>query len=164
MNKVIKMKNTIYHFYWVLILSSIVFSSCSTTHKTISQPDTYLQLKRSDFEISELKTASATTKQILCIDWNRIFKKTKANGNNMKMNDIDLWSFYYSYPVIGPIAYDYIIDKTTDYAFYELMKTNPGYDVIMYPQVEREIKRPIGMGWIYREINVTVSGRLAKIK
>lgn len=147
-----------------LFIIAAVMTGCSTSHRTISQPDTYLQLKRSDFEISELKTASATTKQILCIDWSRIFNKTKANGNNMMTNDIELWSFYYSYPVIGPIAYDYLIDKTTDYAFYELMKSNPGYDVIMYPQVEREIKRPIGIGWIYREINVTVSGRLAKIK
>ncbi len=147
-----------------LLIIAAAMTGCSTSHRTISQPDTYLQLKRSDFEISELKTASATTKQILCIDWSRIFNKTKANGNDMMANDIELWSFYYSYPVIGPIAYDYLIDKTTDYAFYELMKSNPGYDVIMYPQVEREIKRPIGIGWIYREINVTVSGRLAKIK
>ncbi len=135
-----------------------------TSNRTVKQPDTYLQLKRSDFEISDLKTASANTKQILCIDWSRIFNKSKASSQDMLLNDIELWSMYYSAPIFGPIAYDYFVDKTTEYAMWELMQSNPGYDVIMYPQVERHIKRPIGIGWIYREIDVTVSARLAKIK
>ena len=142
----------------------VFLSSCVTSNRTVKQPDTYLQLKRSDFEISDLKTANATTTQILCIDWKRIFNKSKASSNDMLTNDIELWSMYYSAPIFGPIAYDYILDKTTDYAMWELMQSNPGYDVIMYPQVERHIKRPIGIGWLYREIDVTVSARLAKIK
>ena len=29
-----------------------------------------------------------------------------------------------------------IVDPTADYALYEMMKANPGYDVVFYPQYE----------------------------
>ncbi len=156
------MKNKILAFF--SLISLVFLSSCMTSHRSVKQPETYLQLRRSDFEISDLKVASANTKQILCIDWSRIFKKSKANGNDMLENDAELWTMYYSAPIFGPIVYDYVFDKTTEYAMWELMQANPGYDLVMYPQVERHIKRPIGIGWLYREIDVTVSARLAKIK
>ena len=63
-------------------------------------------------------------------------------------------------PVIGDVLYD----KTSNYALYELMQNNPGYDVVFYPQYEKKIEKPIlGIGFILKKITVKVTGRLAKL-
>lgn len=147
----------------LIFLSIIAFTACVSSNQMVEQPVSYLQLRRADFEISEQKTAEAHTTQIFCVDWRRLFKKTKASSKDMLAVDVE-WTQNYSIPIIGPVLYDYVIDKTTEYAMWELMQANPGYDVIMYPQVTRKIRRPLGFGRLYREIDVTVSARLAKIK
>jgi hypothetical protein len=46
-----------------------------------------------------------------------------------------------------------------------MMKNNPGYDVVFYPQYEAIVKRPvIGIGLIYKKITVKATARLGKMK
>jgi hypothetical protein len=58
-----------------------------------------------------------------------------------------------------------VVDKTANYALYELMQKNPGWDVVFYPQFETKIEKPVlGIGFIYKTSTVTTTARLAKIK
>ena len=46
------------------------------------------------------------------------------------------------------------------YAIYDLMKKNPGYDFVMYPQVTKTYKQfPL----LYRKVDVTVKARMGKL-
>jgi hypothetical protein len=66
-----------------------------------------------------------------------------------------------SIPVMGT----YVIDQTKNYALYEMMIDNPDYDVVMYPQFETTIDRPIlGIGFIKKTTSVTAKARLGKLK
>lgn len=42
------------------------------------------------------------------------------------------------------------------------MNANPGYDVVVYPQYETKIERPIGLG-IFKITTVKVTARLGKL-
>jgi hypothetical protein len=48
----------------------------------------------------------------------------------------------FNIPDIG----DYIQDQTANYALYNLMQNNEGYDVVFYPQYKTKVQRPIGLG------------------
>jgi len=64
-------------------------------------------------------------------------------------------------PVVGTM----LLDRTANYALYELMLNNPGYDVIFYPQYETKIVRPIlGIGFFTKITTVKATARLGKLK
>jgi hypothetical protein len=44
-----------------------------------------------------------------------------------------------------------------------MMKKNPSYDVIFYPQYKTTIKRPIGIGFLYKVITVKATARPGKL-
>ena len=60
-----------------------------------------------------------------------------------------------------PVLGNYGKGKVSSYALYRLIKENPGYDVVIYPQYETKRKViPI----FYSKITVRVTARLGNIK
>jgi hypothetical protein len=142
--------------FLVVMAGMMFFSSCTSVHKTMREPNARVEFVKSDFTFSEQLTASATSTMILTIDWQRIFKQETASIDGASMM-IDVSMI----PVIGNV----VVDKTANYALYELMQKNPGWDVVFYPQFETKIEKPVlGIGFIYKTSTVTTTARLAKIK
>ena len=128
---------------FVILLAVLAFgaTSCSSTIKSMKEPLAYFELNSHDYVLSEQVTGEATVVRVLGIDWARLFKSTAGA---------------ISYPVVGAI-----LPSTTNYALYDLMSKNPGYDFIMYPQVYTKETNVIGIV-ITRHIKVTA--RLGKLK
>ena len=133
------------------------FSSCTTLNQSMREPNTKVNLNKSDFSLSEQVTAEATCTKILGIDFERLFtKKTGKVDNGARISLISLASI----PVIG----SFISDKTANYALYNLMNENPGYDVVFYPQYETKVLKPIlGIGFITTITTVKTTARLGKL-
>jgi hypothetical protein len=138
-------------FLAVTILA--LLSSCTMYNKTIREPNVRVELKKSDFTLSDQVTAEAKSTKIFGIDFERLFVQKTGVSQGGSLN-VSLASI----PVIGNV----VADKTANYALYELMVNNPGYDVIIYPQYETVVERPIGFG-IYRITTVKVTARLGKL-
>ena len=134
----------------ILVLSALLllsFSSCNTYQHSMRVPNTKVELKSSDFELSEQFTAEATSTEILYIDWAGIFGTTYTGV----MGDI---------PVIGTTFYG----RAANEALYKLMQEHPGYDVVFYPQFEKHEVAPILGTGLYRTVTVKVTARLGKLK
>jgi len=133
------------------------FSSCTTLNQSMREPNTKVNLNKSDFSLSEQVTAEATCTKILGIDFERLFtKKTGKVDNGSTMSLISLASI----PVIG----NFISDRTANYSLYNLMNGNPGYDVVFYPQYVTKVSRPVlGLGLILTITNVKTTARLGKL-
>lgn len=137
-----------------LFFVSLFFSSCSTINKTMREPFARVELEKEDFTLSDQVTAEAYSKTIFGIDWKRLRKRNTGEIERTSFN-INLANI----PVVGNV----ITNKTANYALYELMNNNPGYDVVFYPQYETSIKRPIWIGFFCRKTTVKVTARLAKL-
>ena len=120
------------------------------------EPSTKVNFTKSDFSLSEQVSAEARTVKVLGIDWRRFFVKRSGEviaGGSLGIN-------LASIPVIG----NFIFDKTANYALYELMLKNPGYDVVFYPQYETRVLRPVlGLGFLSKITTVKTTARLAKL-
>ena len=133
----------------------VTFSSCTTIKQSMREPNTRVNLNKSDFSLSEQVKAEATCVKIIGIDFKRLFiKKTgTVEGGAMSVS-------LASIPVIG----SFISDKTANYALYNLMNENPGYDVVFYPQYETKVLKPIlGIGFITTITTVKTTARLGKL-
>jgi hypothetical protein len=141
----------------VMVVAVIAtLSSCTALHKTMREPNTRVNLNKSDFSLSDQVSAEAKTVKVFAIDWARIFtKKTGAFEDGSAAISLA------SIPVIGNIVTD---DKTANYALYELMNENPGYDVVFYPQLETKVSKPaLGIGFLYKITTVKSTARLGKL-
>jgi hypothetical protein len=139
----------------VIIGSITLLSSCTSVYKSMREPNSRVDFTSKDFTFSEQQSAEAQVTKIIGIDWKRLFKKELGNIEKDQALGISLSSI----PVIGT----YLTDRASNYALYNLMQANPGYDVVFYPQYERTVKHPIIIP-IYTKTTVTVKARLAKIK
>lgn len=134
-----------------------IFSSCTTYNHSMREPNVRVELGKSDFTLSEQVSAEATSTKIICIDWARLFtKKTgKVEGG--------AFSSSISAAVIPVVGY-VLSDKTANYALYELMSGNPGYDVVFYPQYETKVFKPVlGIGFFATITTVKTTARLGKL-
>src|SRR5210317_724683 len=117
----------------VAVVAIASFSSCTTMHKTMREPFTRVEFQKDDFILSEQVSAQASSTKVFSIDWSRIITSESADlkgtGQLLKLASI---------PVVG----NYLPDRTANYALYELMEQNPGYDVVFYPQYETKVSRP----------------------
>jgi len=141
----------------ILIIATLVvaFTSCTTLNHTMREPDTRVNLNKSDFTLSEQVSATATSVKVVGIDWARIFTKKTGVVDGKGSSTISLVSI----PVIGNI----VSDKTANYSLYELMYGNAGYDVVFYPQYETKIFRPVlGIGFFTKITTVKTTARLGK--
>lgn len=143
----------------VLILSSVLllFSGCTAVNKSMREPNMRLELKMEDFTLSNQVTAEASSTKIVGIDWQRLFNQETghvAGGGSMLIS-------LASIPVMGSV----VVDQTANYALYEMMMANPNYDVVIYPQYETTVERPIlGIGFIKKKTTVKATARLGKLK
>jgi hypothetical protein len=133
----------------------VAFSSCTTLNHSMREPNTRVNLNKSDFSLSEQVTAEATSVKIFGIDFARLFtKKTgvvKGGAAAISLSSI---------PVIG----NSVSDKTANYSLYELMNANPGYDVVFYPQYETKVVKPaLGIGFLTKITTVKTTARLGKL-
>lgn len=142
----------------ILTFSIILLGAgCTSVHKTMREPNAYMELSLEDFTLSEQVTAEATSTKILYVDWQRLFRTEKASVRGAESMLINLASI----PVMG----NYIFDQTANYALYELMVQNPGYDVVIYPQYETITEKPVlGIGFFKIKTTVKVTARLGKLK
>ena len=133
------------------------FSSCTTLNHSMREPNTRVELNKSDFTLSEQVSAEAKTVKIVGIDWARLFrKKTTGTIESDASSLINVASI----PVIGNL----VTDKTANYALYELMFANPGYDVVFYPQYEIKVSKPVlGIGFFTKITTVKTTARLGKL-
>ncbi len=143
----------------VVIVSLILafLSSCSSIDKAALQANSQVQFTKNDFELSERKSAEAQTTTVLGIDFKRIGRgkqRGKLSGKQVKPIGI------VAIPVIGQM----LKGKTPNYAIYNLMEENKGYDVIFYPQYKTIVKRPLGFGFLWKKTKVKVTARLGKLK
>ena len=132
------------------------FSSCTTLKHSMREANVVLELSKSDFSLSQQVTADATCTKIFGIDFARLQKsKTgviEGGGVSISLGRI---------PVIG----NFVADKTANYALYELMNSNPGYDVVFYPQFETKVVMPFfGLGFLTKITTVKATARLGKLK
>ena len=128
----------------------VTFSSCTTINKSIKQPFSSVDIRMDDFNLSEQKTAKATSVTVMGIDFERLFLKKMGPGSTVS-----------SIPVLG----QYLSDATTSYAMYNLLEENDGADFIFYPQIEKKITCPIlGICLINRVSTVEVKSKLGTFK
>ncbi len=132
------------------------FSNCTTYTHSMREPNTRLNLNKSDFSLSEQVSAKAKSVTVLGIDWARFFTQKTGTVDVDGSNSIS-WA---SIPVIGNI----VSDRTANYSLYEMMIANPGYDVVFYPQYESKVLKPVlGIGFLTRITNVKTTARLGKL-
>ncbi|PKO98899.1 MAG: hypothetical protein CVU13_07135 [Bacteroidetes bacterium HGW-Bacteroidetes-8] len=142
----------------ILITVAVIalLSSCSTINRSMREPDTRVNLRMSDFSLSNQVTATATSVKVIGIDWARLFKKKTGVVDGSRSSTINLVCI----PVIGNI----VSDRTANYSLYELMSDSPGYDVVFYPQYETKILRPVlGIGFFSKITTVKTTARLGKM-
>jgi hypothetical protein len=132
------------------------FSNCTTYNHSMREPNTRLNLTKSDFTLSDQVTAKAKSVTVLGIDWRRFFNAKTGSVDADASSSIN-WA---SIPVIG----DIVGDRTASYSLYEMMNANPGYDVVFYPQYETKVFKPaLGIGFLVRITNVKTTARLGKL-
>jgi len=140
----------------VFLFASVFFSSCTTINRTMREPNVRVDLTRNDFTLSDQVSSEAQSVKIIGIDFDRLLKRNtgQVSGGAAGINFANL-------PVIGNV----MADKTSNYALYELMNSNPGYDVIFYPQYEKKVEKPIlGIGFLSKITTVKTTARLGKLK
>jgi hypothetical protein len=138
-------------FAFLIVLVSVM-AGCTATHRTMREPNVLVELDKADFTLSGQVEASASTTRILSIDWARLFKKESGSVQGGVMS--------FTIPVIGSL----LMDPTANYALYNLMEANEGYDVVFYPQYSTTTKAPIlGLGFLFKTTDVTVKARLGKL-
>lgn len=148
------MKKNFKSFLLVAVATATI-SSCTTLSKSMKEPNTRVELKKSDFTLSDQVSAEATSSKIIGIDFSRLFNSKTGNieGGTPGLS-------LASIPVVG----DVLNDKTANFALYELMKNNTGYDVVFYPQYETIVKKPIlGIGFFGKTTTVKATARLGKL-
>jgi len=136
---------------WVLLITT----GCSSLNQTMREPMSSVKFTKKDFLLSEQVSAEAKTVTVLGIDWARLFSK--------KTGTIDDQSGAISSASIPVIGY-FVSDKTKNYALYNLMAQNSGYDVVFYPQYRTKVLKPVLFGFITKITTVKATARLGKLK
>jgi len=150
-----KIKKMFLKSFLVTGIAIATLSSCTTLNHSMREPNTRVNLNKSDFTLSDQVTESATSTTILGIDFARLFTQNTGvvEGGAAAIS-------LASIPVVGKM----LSDKTSNYSLYELMKSNPGYDVVFYPQYETKVVKPIfGIGFLTKITTVKTTARLGKL-
>ncbi len=129
----------------ILGVTTLLLASCSITQQTIKEPHALVRFQKAEFNYSQQVEGHASSTKIVGIDWKRLFdtqqgKITKSFG-----------AFIY-----GNVPNS----KEEQYALYNLMTNNPGYDLIVYPQYIINTKAP-GIGLFYKKTDIVAKARLA---
>lgn len=134
----------------VCAVAALFMTSCHTYMHSMKTPNSYVEYHAEDFTLSDAVTGEATVTRVIGIDWIHLFG-TKEIGMTESVGT--------TIPFIGlPIP------SEANYALYKLMQKNPGYDVVIYPQVESYRYAPVLGTDIYSKTTYKVTARLGKLK
>ena len=133
-------------------LVGLMFASCDTYRHTMKDANAKVELYASDFELSEPVTGEATITKIVYVDWEHLFGTSKT-GDFESPTALGL-------PIIG----NFMPAGGANYAIYDMLQKNPGYDVVFYPQIEEHKKAPVLGTDIYSTTTYKVTARLGKLK
>ncbi len=149
------------------------FSSCSISNLAMKQPNNHIEFYKNDFHYSEQVTGEATSVKVLMIDWARLFSWKngdvgESSGSNASVN-VGLGLPIVDDPIVGlvsaaiPVLGEFTRGKgqVNNFALFDMMKKNPGYDVVLYPQFET---KKFVIPFIYSKTKVKATARLGKIK
>ena len=145
------MKKVIKLFLLVAVIC-MGFASCHSYQYTMREPNNRVNLTASDFTLSGQVMGEATMVKVLGIDWARLFGDQKTGLVDRPYQQI---------PVFGEM---YTWMKGGNYALYDMMKKNPGYDVVFYPQFYVEKHAPILGTDLYSKTTIKATARLGKLK
>ena len=158
----------------LMAFSAVLITSCSATHNTMKNPDSYIEFNKSDFKVTGQASASASTTRILGIDWERLFQKKKFGQVDQQVSSqtpappISAASV----PIIGSAItnlssggiFGLFTDKTASIATHNLITKNKSNDVVLYPRYQTTTAKPIlGIGFIYKKTEVKVTARLGRL-
>ncbi len=132
----------------VITVVAVFSTSCTIQSHSMKTPNNYVEFKKDDFEFSGQVTGEATQVKIFGLDFARLFEQ--------KLGEVEV-AGRLQIPIIGGL----VATKVNLYALYNVMKDNPGYDVVFYPQFETN---KTGIPLLYTTTKVKVTARLAKIK
>lgn len=149
--KKFKMQTPLYATAFFSIL--LFLSSCSTSYQGIRKETTYIQFDKDDYEISSQLSGEATEIRLFGIDFARLFKKTSGNF------DANGYAAIVNVPIVSTLAYS--PKRAQQYALYNLLKYQSGYDVVIYPRFETKSS---GIPFIYRVTTAKVTARLGRLK
>lgn len=131
-------------------IAVLFMSSCHTYRHNMREANAFVEYHAEDFILSDQVVGEATITRILGVDWQHLFgEKEYANTP----------SFGTVVPVIGRI-----LDNGSNYALYNMMQKHPGYDVVIYPQVEAYRYAPVLGTDLYSKTTYKVTARLGKLK
>ena len=134
----------------VCCIAALFMTSCHTYRHSMKEPNAYVEYHADDFTLSDAVTGEATVTRVIGIDWVHLFG-TKEIGESASVGTI--------IPYVGMA-----IPDGANYALYKLMQKNPGYDVVIYPQVESHRYAPVLGTDIYSKTTYKVTARLGKLK
>ena len=128
----------------------LLMASCNTYTHSMKGPNANVEFHAADFDLSGTVTGEATVVRVLGIDWAHLFGTEEIGETS---------DFGTAIPYIGTV-----VPTGSNYALYNLMKKNPGYDVVIYPQVEIHRHAPILGTDLYSKTTYKVTARLGKLK
>lgn len=139
----------------------------------MKQPNNHIEFYKSDFEYSPQVSGEATSVKVFMIDWARLFSWNtgEVSGENLgaktEITSINVAAQFVTDGFAGvlnaiiPVIGDFGKDRVNQFALYEMMKNNPGYDLVLYPQYEtKKFIIPL----FYSKTKVKATARLGKIK
>jgi hypothetical protein len=143
----------------ISVAATLFMTSCTVNSRMMREPNTRLNLVKSDFTISEQFSAEAEQTKILGIDFARLFKR--EYGSVARDGGAGgATSLLVSIPVIGGFA-NPAPKAVENFAMFNIMQDHKGYDVVFYPQFETNSFSFLGL---YTKTKVKVTARLAKLK
>jgi hypothetical protein len=146
------MKKLFFLFCMAVIAAS--FTRCRTAGNAVASQNILYEFGRNDMDVSDQKTAEATSTKILGIDFARLFNKESGNFNSEGYVGVVKGQI----PVVGIIINP---TRVQNYALYNLFKSEPSYDFVLYPRFEQETK---GIPFIFTTTKAKVTAKLGKIK
>lgn len=159
--------------YLAVLFIGTLLSSCSISNLSMKQPDNHIEFYKGDFDYSPQVSGEATSVRVLMVDWARLFnrKTGEVTGENLgtqtQITSVNVVAQFVAdgfagvFNAIIPVIGDFGKERVNQFALYEMMKNNPGYDLVLYPQYEtKKFIIPL----FYSKTKVRATARLGKIK
>lgn len=147
----------------ICAVCAMMFSSCNVYTHSMKDPNANVELYAADFEFSGPVTGEATVTKILGVDWERLLGEQKM-GSTPEVDGSGLTSSGFLSSLSIPVIGNYLKSHGADYAIYDMMQKNPGYDVVFYPQVEAHKTAPLLGSDVFSTTTYKVTARLGKLK
>ena len=141
----------------ICAIACLFMSSCHTYRHSMREPNSYVQYHAEDFELSEQVVGEATVVRIIGIDWQHLFGTKEIAETEANLLEPSIGT---AIPVLGMAS----LPSGVNYALFNMMQKNPGYDVVVYPQVESYRHAPVLGTDIYSKTTYKVTARLGKLK